>query len=297
MTEMTPYPGRRVALGELSVIRTLPARGRRLVGPWCFLDRFGPLAFRDGKPMDVGPHPHIGLQTVSWLLEGELVHDDSLGSHAVLRPGGVNVMTAGRGIAHTEQTPAAHSGHLDGVQLWVALPDRVRHDEPSFCHLGTVPVRDAPGGQMQVFMGTLDGLTSPAPAHSALVGAELALHPGGRVTLALDPSWEHAVVLLGGDAAVDQVPLETDALGYLDIGRAGLTVSSQMGGRVLLIGGAPFPEPVLMWWNFVARTPDEIRQARQDWESGTRFGDVAAYPGPRMTAPVLSRLAEPNPAS
>src|ERR671912_773916 len=132
------YPNREVNLGDLRVARALPVRDRRLVGPWCFLDRFGPLTFAEGKPMDVAPHPHIGLQTVTWLHEGEVVHDDSLGCASTLRPGGVNVMTSGDGIAHAEQTPPDHSGRLNGVQLWTALPDAVRRGAASFAHVSEV---------------------------------------------------------------------------------------------------------------------------------------------------------------
>ena len=133
------FPGREVKLGDLSISRVLPVRDRRLVGPWCFLDRFGPLRFSDTKPIDVAPHPHIGLQTVTWLLEGEIVHDDSLGFEAVARPGGVNVMTAGGGIAHAEQTPRQNSGQLNGVQLWVALPDATRNGAADFQHVPETP--------------------------------------------------------------------------------------------------------------------------------------------------------------
>ncbi len=158
-----------------------------MVGPWCFLDRFGPLTFGAGKPMDVAPHPHIGLQTVSWLLDGEIVHDDSLGFEAVLRPGGVNVMTAGAGIAHAEQTPRHNSGRLNGVQLWVALPDQHRHIAASFAHVAEVPSIESPGGIVQVFAGRIDTSASPAPAFSSLVGAELRVHPRRTLALPLDP--------------------------------------------------------------------------------------------------------------
>src|SRR6185503_10488349 len=130
--DLISYPNRELSLGNLAISRALPVKDRRLVGPWCFLDRFGPLTFSEGKPMDVAPHPHIGLQTVTWLLDGEVVHDDSLGFESVLRPGGVNVMTSGGGIAHAEQTPSDHSGKLNGAQLWVALPDQHRHSSPGF---------------------------------------------------------------------------------------------------------------------------------------------------------------------
>ena len=151
--QLESYPNREVTLGALAIARALPIRDRRLVGPWCFLDRFGPLTFTEGKPMDVAPHPHIGLQTVTWLHEGEVVHDDSLGSASILRPGGVNVMTSGAGIAHAEQTPREHTGRLNGVQLWTALPDAHRHGAPGFAHVAEVPAIERPGGIVQVFAG------------------------------------------------------------------------------------------------------------------------------------------------
>src|SRR5687768_4696407 len=146
---------RELTLGSLAISRALPVKDRRLVGPWCFLDRFGPLTFSDGKPMDVAPHPHIGLQTVTWLLQGEVAHDDSLGYESVLRPGGVNVMTSGRGIAHAEQTPRDNTGRLNGVQLWTALPDQHRGMQPGFSHVQDVPAIERPSGIVQVFAGEL----------------------------------------------------------------------------------------------------------------------------------------------
>jgi len=134
------YPGRDIALGALTVTRVLPLKGKRLVGPWCFLDRIGPLTFEDPTPVDIGAHPHMGLQTVTWLLDGELVHYDSLGSESLLRPGGVNVMTSGAAIAHAERTPAKNSGRLNGAQLWVALPNRDRQMTASFRHVERVPI-------------------------------------------------------------------------------------------------------------------------------------------------------------
>src|SRR5690349_17217728 len=155
--ELTSYPNRELNLGDLAISRALPVKDRRLVGPWCFLDRFGPLTFDHGKPMDVAPHPHIGLQTVTWLLDGEVLHDDSLGSQSMLRPGGVNVMTSGAGITHAEQTPRENSGRLNGVQLWVALPDLHRNMTAEFAHIADVPVVERTGGLIQVFAGALLG--------------------------------------------------------------------------------------------------------------------------------------------
>src|SRR5262245_61975058 len=147
------FPARETSLGTLKILRALPVRQRRLVGPWCFLDRFGPLSFGDAKPMDVAPHPHIGLQTVSWLLQGEIVHNDSLGNEALLRPDGVNVMTSGGGIAHAEETPPKNSGLLNGVQLWIALRDADRNGQASFQHIKEVPIVEQAGGIVRVFAG------------------------------------------------------------------------------------------------------------------------------------------------
>ena len=143
------FPGRDIALGALTVTRVLPVKGKRLVGPWCFLDRFGPLTFENPSPMDVGAHPHMGLQTVTWLLDGELVHYDSLGYESLLRPGGVNVMTSGAAIAHAERTPATNSGRLSGVQLWVALPDRDRRCRRSFSMSSACPSTSSAAGSFR----------------------------------------------------------------------------------------------------------------------------------------------------
>jgi redox-sensitive bicupin YhaK (pirin superfamily) len=286
-----------VKLGNLPVARALPVRGRRLVGPWCFLDRFGPLSFAEGKPMDVAPHPHIGLQTVTWLIEGEVMHDDSLGCQGIVRPGHLNVMTSGRGIAHAEQTPASHSGQLNGVQLWAALPDPHRNMSPAFESLTEIPAIEQPGGIVQVFSGSLAGITSRATHYSDLLGADIQLHQGARVELDLQPTYEHAVLILSGDCALENQPLAAGALHYLGTGRSSICLQSQPGARVLLIGGPPFPEKILMWWNFVARTPEEIAAARADWEDRRRFGEVNAYQGSRLVAPNLLPFAKPNPAS
>jgi hypothetical protein len=291
------YPNRELTLGSLAVVRALPVKDRRLVGPWCFLDRFGPLTFNDGKPMDVAPHPHIGLQTVTWLLEGEVVHDDSLGYESVLRPGGVNVMTSGSGIAHAEQTPSDNTKRLNGVQLWVALPDTHRHMPATFEQIAEVPVVESRAGRISVFAGSLHGQRSPAVHFSELLGADLEVRAGHTLELPLERSFEHALLMLSGDARLDGQPLEERMLYYVGSTRSEAHVSSRGGCRMLLIGGPPFPEQILMWWNFVARTQEEIAQARADWESHQRFGEVTAYKGPRLSAPSLVRFARPNPVS
>ena len=291
------FPGRDIALGALTVTRVLPVKGKRLVGPWCFLDRFGPLTFQDPSPMDVGAHPHMGLQTVTWLLDGELVHYDSLGYESLLRPSGVNVMTSGAAIAHAERTPAENSGRLNGVQLWVALPDRDRQMAASFQHVERVPIDEQRGGILQVFAGNLGGLRSQAAHHSEIFGGDLQVHPEATLEIPLQRAYEYAALVLSGDCTLERQPLRERVLYYLGTNRSEACFTSRSGGRLLLVGGPPFPEQILMWWNFVARTPQEIADARTDWEERRRFGDVTGYSGPRLDAPSLLKFANPNPAS
>jgi len=291
------FPARETSLGTLKILRALPIRQKRLVGAWCFLDRFGPLSFSETKPMDVAPHPHIGLQTVSWLLQGEILHNDSLGSEALLKPRGVNVMTSGGSIAHSEETPPQNSGLLNGVQLWIALPDADRNGAASFQHIEEVPIVEQTGGTLSVLAGSLLGYSSPAKHFSPVLGADIALSAGASMELPLDPSFEHAALLMTGDAEIDGQSIDVMSLWYLGTSRSRVEFKSRNGCRVLLIGGPPFPEQILMWWNFVARTPEEIAQARSDWQRHQRFGEVKAYRGPRLDAPPLMRFAAPNPAS
>ena len=289
-------PGRPSDLGGLPIRRLLPRSQRRLVGPWCFLDSFGPLAFASGKPMDVAPHPHVGLQTVSWLLEGEVLHKDSLGRQGLAVPGVLGLMTAGRGIAHSEETPSRNGGRLGGVQLWVALPQANRETAPSFDQYRDLPAAQVDGGCATVFMGELAGARSPARAFSPILGAEVTGDPERRIAVPLLPDFEHALVLLAGDCRLDGQALAADTLYYLGCGRRELLlVSGARPLRALLLGGAPFGESVLMWWNFVARATAEIVAAREDWEAGRRFGAVSAYDGPRIPAPPF--FARPVPRS
>src|SRR5262245_51324765 len=214
------YPAREAALpGGLVVRRALPRAGRRLVGPWCFLDHYGPLAFGAGKAMDIGPHPHIGLQTVTWLIEGEALHRDSLGHEQLIRPGQLNLMTAGFGISHSEETPARNSGRLHGVQLWVALPDARRHQPPSFDHYGDLPVVAFGAARAALLMGELNGVRSPAKTHSNMVGADIVTGADGEADLPLDPSFEHAIILIAGEVALGDLTLEASTLYYLGTGR------------------------------------------------------------------------------
>jgi redox-sensitive bicupin YhaK (pirin superfamily) len=282
---LEPYPSRETLLGSLPIVRALPVRGRRLIGRWCFLDRYGPLSFSGEKAMDVGPHPHIGLQTVSWLLEGEVVHHDTLGCEAVVRPGGVNLMTSGRGIAHAEETPSRHGDRLSGVQLWIAMRDAERHVAPSFDHIAEVARDEYRGGLAQRFVEQPD-----------LAGIDVQIHRGETLTLPANSSYEHGIFILDGEAELEGQRLDGRTLWYRAPGATELTFRSANGARVLLLGGVPFDEPVLMWWNFVARTRDEIAAARDEWQAG-RFGTVRGYNGAPIDAPPLAHIAAPNPAS
>lgn len=286
-------PGRLTDIGGLPIRRLLPRSQRRLVGPWCFLDSYGPLTFTSGKPMDVAPHPHIGLQTVSWLLEGEIVHHDSLGLEGTAGHGVLNLMTAGRGIAHAEETALQNTGRLRGLQLWVALPGASRETAPAFEQYRELPVVTREGGFATVLLGELGGVRSPARAFSPIVGADVSGEAGRTFVVPLDPGFEHAFVPLKGACRLSGVPLEIDTLYYLGCGRSELAVEAAGPGfRAFLLGGAPFGETILMWWNFVARTTEEIVAARDDWEAG-RFGTVSAYAGPRIAAPAMKARPVP----
>lgn len=284
--EIESWPARDADLGGgMKVMRALPLRQHRLVGPWCFFDSYGPLSFTGRRAMDVAPHPHIGLQTVSWLFSGEVLHNDSLGFQGMARPRELNLMTAGRGIAHSEETPPQNSGRLHGLQLWVALPETDRWCEPTFDHYTDLPVLESGGGRVQVFMGELADARAATRGFSPMVGAELQMGAHGNLRFPLNPGWEHALVVIEGEVELEGKHLAPGALHYLGTRRNGLELASNKPAHAVLIGGEPFGESVIIWWNFVARTADEIRQARDDWQAHRRFGEVKAYRGERLQAP------------
>ena len=279
--EITASRGTEV--GGHRVRRALPRRTRRTVGPWCFADHMGPASVDAEDPFGVGPHPHIGLQTVTWLVAGSLLHRDSLGTEQMIRPGQLNLMTAGRGVAHAEEGNGS-SDTLHGIQLWVAQPEATRHGEPEFEHRTTLPQVDVGAGIATVLVGSLDGGTSPARRDTESIGVDLDLRPG-EVELPLEPAYEHAIVLLDGSLQVDGETVVPGQLCYLGAGRDELGLTSTETTRGILLGGVPFESPILMWWNFVARTRDEIDAARTDWAETTdrfaRTGSVlAAVPAP-----------------
>ncbi|MFP5256925.1 MAG: pirin family protein [Acidimicrobiia bacterium] len=273
---------READVGGLPVRRALPRRGRRTVGAWCFVDHFGPVAAERSDAMQVGPHPHIGLQTVTWLLEGEVLHTDSLGTEQPIRPGQLNLMTAGEGIAHAESARRSTGTH--GVQLWVAQPAATRHDAPAFEHHAELPQVGLGEATATVLVGEFDGVSSPARHDTALVGADLTL-PAGTTTVPVGSGWEHALVVAHGAVRIDGRPVPPGVLAYLAPGRHEVAIGADAPARALLVGGEPFPEEVLMWWNFVARSRDEIDLARREWNDGSdRFGEVPT-PLERIPAP------------
>lgn len=299
---------REVPLGgprAMHVRRTLPQRHRSLIGAWCFLDHYGPDEVADSGGMTVAPHPHTGLQTVSWLFSGEVEHRDSAGHHAMVRPGELNLMTAGRGISHSEVSPASTTT-LHGAQLWVALPDSARHTEPGFEHYAPEPVT-GDGWRARVFLGSLLGDRSPVTTYSPLLGAELLLEPRAEVTLDVDPAFEHGVLVDGGVLAVAGQETKQNELIYVPPGSPQLALAAyDEPVRLLLLGGEPFGESIVMWWNFVGRTHDEVVTFREEWQaqitadgavvadsqdvSGGRFGVVLDDHLPPIPAPEMPHV-------
>jgi redox-sensitive bicupin YhaK (pirin superfamily) len=304
----SPFAGvlhpRDVPLGgprAIRVRRTLPQRERSLIGAWCFADHYGPHEVRGGPGMDVPPHPHTGLQTVSWLFSGEVEHRDSAGVHAMVRPGELNLMTAGAGICHSEVSTAATTV-LHGVQLWVALPDSDRDAGRDFAHYVPRP-RAIDGAVLRIFLGQLADDRSPVHTFTPLLGAQIDLNPGADVTLDVDAAFEHGVLLDKGSVEVAGTTLDIADLAFQAAGSEQLSIVNRGAGaaRVVLLGGTPFPEQLVMWWNFVGRSHEDIAMYRQLWEDrDDRFGAVHGYRGAvsRLPAPPLPNATlrpRPNP--
>lgn len=277
---------RKVWLGKTTLVaRALPDRAIRMIGAWCFLDHYGPEDVSAAPGMQVPAHPHTGLQTVSWLVEGEVEHRDSLGTRALVTPGTLNIMTAGHGIVHSEMSPVDKPPTLHGLQLWVALPDDARDSAPRFDRYTDLPVIERPGVRGQVLIGELDGVRSPAISFTPLVGADLTLQPNATVELAADAAHEHGVFVVAGEVtAGGDASATTDQLIYLGTGRGTVTVTAgAAGARILLLAGEPFAEEIVMWWNFIGRTHEEVAAYREQWEHRD------AEPGTERFPPVLTR--------
>jgi len=270
----------------MTVRRTLPQRQRSLIGGWCFIDHYGPDQVAQTGGMLVPPHPHTCLQTVSWLFTGEVEHRDSAGNHALVRPGELNLMTAGRGIAHSEVS-APGTGVLHGVQLWVALPAAARFTDPGFEHYAPGLVR-GDGFTARVFLGSVLGSSSPVTSYSPLLGAEISIAAGGLLRIPADPGFEHGVLVDAGQVTLNGAVVETARLGCVAAGAEVIELAAGKDGdaRVLLLGGTPLGEQIVMWWNFIGRGHDEIVQYRANWQAliGAAPAGPAGASGPGSRA-------------
>jgi redox-sensitive bicupin YhaK (pirin superfamily) len=277
-------------LGGFKVHRTLPHKDRTTIGPFIFFDQMGPAHLPPGGGIDVRPHPHINLATVTYLFAGAIDHRDSLGTMRTIEPGAVNLMTAGRGIVHSERSPADQrpgGPELSGIQTWLALPQSKEEMDPAFEHVpkDRLPVVDGNGASARVVMGTLWGAASPVTAHSHTIYADVALQPGGSIPI--DPeAEERAIYVAEGDATLDGLPLKPTLLYVLRPGTRA-TLRSDRGAHVMLCGGAPLDGPRHVWWNFVSSRRDRIQQAKEDWRA-ERFPLVPDDAAERIPLPVVA---------
>lgn len=292
MSALPPPTLQRIAasstqLGEgMQIRRALPTRERRLVGPWCFLDHFGPVDVASGQGMRVGPHPHIGLQTVTWLYEGEILHRDSLGYVQPIRPGQLNLMTSGRGISHSEESPQPRPAGLHGLQFWIALPQAQRERAPAFAHHAELPRVQHEGLCCTVLVGEALGQQSPAQMHWPVMGLDVEIDAARSASLPLDPAFEHAVLVGIGEVEIEGEALTPGTLLYLGGGRSAVSLRTSARARLAVIGGRPFEDPLLMWWNFVAPDKAALSAACREWNAGdAKFGTVRGYDGAPLHAP------------
>ncbi|HJR92873.1 MAG TPA: pirin family protein [Acidimicrobiia bacterium] len=277
--------GRTADIGGFQVVRVLPTKGRRTVGGWCFVDLMIPPDANDPDPLEIGPHPHIGLSTVTWLFQGEALHGDSLGTEQVIRPGQLNLMTAGHGIAHSELSSQAG---VQGVQMWIAQPEATRHGPSSFEHHPALPRRRLANGEATVLVGTWGDVVSPARADSALIGADVVIGQG-VCEVDLDTGFEYGIIPIDNPVKVDDAIVEPGWLGLVAAGSEGLRLEALSGGaRLMFLGGEPLGERIQMWWNFVGRTKDELTDAWRAWQDHDtdRFGTVPSR---------LARIEAPSP--
>ncbi len=274
----------RAEVGSLQVRRALPQRARRTVGAWCFADHMGPADVTEGSGLDIGPHPHTGLQTVTWLIDGQALHRDSLGSEQVISAGELNLMTAGMGVSHAEEATGHYRGTLQGIQLWIAQDETSRLGEPGFEHHDDLPRVELGESVATVLIGDFNGQRSPVRGDSSLVGVDLRLK--GSSQMGLDPSFEYGVIVLTGLVELDGLALGPGTMGYLRPGRSALDLRSREASTVILLGGVPLDQPLFMWWNFVARSREEIDAAFDSWSNNDgRFGKVDSPLARVETAP------------
>jgi redox-sensitive bicupin YhaK (pirin superfamily) len=269
------WTSRNAVVGDTPVRRALPRSGRRTVGAWCFADHMGPLP-PEATPTGIGPHPHSGLHTVTWLVQGELLHRDSIGSEQPIRPGQLNLMSAGHGVSHAEEPTGRRGRGLHGIQLWVAQPEATRHGEPAFEHHPYLPEVEVGTALATVLVGTLDGVDSPARRDTDLVGLDVRLRPGVS-ELPVASTFEHAVVVLEGVVRIDGRTVAPGQGAFAGPGRHQLDLATGEETRLLVLGGVPFESPVVMWWNFVGRSRREVAEAGNQWNAGAgRFGETGS---------------------
>lgn len=281
-------PAREAVLGEgMKIRRLLPHRQQRMIGAWCFFDHAGPADVSQGRGVRVGPHPHTGLQTFSWMMDGEILHRDSLGYKQVLRKGEVNLMTAGRAISHSEESPKERSSVLQLAQFWIALPDHKRFMEPAFDHHADLPRFTRHGATITVLVGGMLGNMSPVQVHSPLVGVDITTEGPAEITLPLNTEFEYGVAVLTGAAHVAGHDLTPGALLYLGTDRAELALNITEASQIILIGGEPFAEKIMLYWNFVARNTEEVREYIRLWHETDHFGTVEGYDGEPIRSPEL----------
>ncbi|UZJ43396.1 pirin family protein [Marinimicrobium sp. C6131] len=275
-------------VGGIPVNRILPRRQRRTVGAWCFLDHAGPSHFpQDAPGFRVGPHPHIGLQTFTWMIEGEVLHRDSLGSEQVVRPGQVNLMTAGHGIAHTEEATGPEPV-LHAAQLWIALPKAHKDTAPRFDHYPELPRWQERGVDATLLVGEYAERQAPTLSFSPLVAVEFRASEAAEVALSLRAEFEYGLVALEGEIQVEGEAFAANHLAYIGGGRDAVRVHLAAGTRLLMLGGEPLGEEILIWWNFVGHSREEIAEAQDEWETGSeRFGSVPGYEGDPLPAPPI----------
>ena len=273
----------------IEISRTLPNAKKRMIGAWAFADHFGPTVQADG--MVVAAHPHTGLQTATWLIEGSIEHRDSLGTIQHINPGQLNLMTAGHGIAHSELS-LADANLLHAVQLWIALPDSARDMAPAFQHVENPPVVMLGASQICIFAGELFGLRAETQIFSGLVGAEVRIPAGEKIALPVNKDFEHGFLVVQGQAQVDRDSATAGQMIYLEPGEAEVVVVAGSEDLILiLLGGRPFEEPIVMWWNFIGRTHEEIVEMRRAWNSReNRFAEFADQIGGRTPAPELPNV-------
>ncbi|ATZ65492.1 MULTISPECIES: pirin family protein [Acinetobacter] len=289
------FPIRSAEIGRGTVIkRALPSRQKRMIGAWCFLDHAGPVTFPQGDGLDVGPHPHIGLQTFTWMIEGTMMHTDSIGSKQLIRPKQVNLMTAGYGISHTEVAPDTET-RMHAAQLWIALPDDKINMAPQFDHYPVLPIVEKDNIEFTVLVGEFMDTVSPVQVHTELLGIDFFAKEQTKTRIPLNPKFEYGFMALEGDAIVNGHDLNSDNMVVLEPGISQIEVELPKGSRLLLIGGEPFESPILLWWNLVGRTQEELKTATEQWiNQDARFGTIPDYDGPRLEAPAFPDKMRPS---